>query len=213
LSEDEWKYKLVYAGQDIDNPDVCQTFNQIKQRNPGNNEANRQARERDFANCAKINGNPSPYLNAGVIKAGQPGNYAFMSTRNNNFSNRQQKAYLTIEPKKSVGAKIGIAVGVIAGIGVAGVVASYGMKSFSGNSLSSKDGSNSDNFQVSIGNGGAGATSSATALYDHDAKEPGELSFKKGQTIKITEKDKSGWWTGSTSDGQSGIFPANYVKI
>jgi hypothetical protein len=42
-------------------------------------------------NCAKLNGNPSGYWDGGVHRFNKTGIFNFMSTRNNNFSNRGQK--------------------------------------------------------------------------------------------------------------------------
>nr|KAJ3423287.1 Unconventional myosin-Ie [Polyrhizophydium stewartii] len=49
------------------------------------------------------------------------------------------------------------------------------------------------------------------ALYNYDASEADELSFKAGDIITITAKDDPGWWTG-TLGGRSGLFPSNYVQ-
>lgn len=48
------------------------------------------------------------------------------------------------------------------------------------------------------------------ALYDFEAVNAEELNIKQGDTIIVTNKDDSGWWEG-TLNGQTGIFPANYV--
>ncbi|KLO19971.1 DUF500-domain-containing protein [Schizopora paradoxa] len=54
----------------------------------------------------------------------------------------------------------------------------------------------------------------AIALYSFDAVQSGDLSFKKGQVITITQKtDKTDdWWTGKL-EGREGIFPANFVEV
>jgi hypothetical protein len=64
--------------------------------------------------------------------------------------------------------------------------------------------------------GAAGTTPVAgamvvTGLYNHNASEPGELAFRKGDKITVTRRDDSGWWEGRTADGKKGIFPANYT--
>lgn len=53
----------------------------------------------------------------------------------------------------------------------------------------------------------AGGTQ-ATALFTFDADQAGDLGFKKGDTIRITQKSDStdDWWTGEI-DGRTGIFP------
>ncbi|KIP11897.1 hypothetical protein PHLGIDRAFT_124552 [Phlebiopsis gigantea 11061_1 CR5-6] len=54
----------------------------------------------------------------------------------------------------------------------------------------------------------------AIALYDFNAVQSGDLSFKKGQVITVTEMSDNSdtWWTGK-ADGRSGIFPANFVEV
>ena len=44
--------------------------------------------------------------------------------------------------------------------------------------------------------------------------QAGDLSFKKGQVITVTEKseDTNTWWTGKV-DGREGMFPANFVEV
>lgn len=48
------------------------------------------------------------------------------------------------------------------------------------------------------------------ALYDFEAVNAEELNIREGDRIIVTKKDDSGWWEG-TSNGQKGVFPANYV--
>ena len=46
------------------------------------------------------------------------------------------------------------------------------------------------------------------ALFDFDPKEPGELGFRRGDIIKVTENTDANWWTGMCH-GQVGTFPRN----
>lgn len=48
------------------------------------------------------------------------------------------------------------------------------------------------------------------ALYLYQSQEPGDLSFNAGDIIVVQKKDGE-WWTGLLN-GQSGIFPSNYVR-
>ena len=48
------------------------------------------------------------------------------------------------------------------------------------------------------------------ALWDVTAEAADEISFKKGDRIKVTGKDPSGWWTGEVN-GKLGNFPSNYT--
>ncbi|KAF9216655.1 hypothetical protein CPC16_006431 [Podila verticillata] len=51
------------------------------------------------------------------------------------------------------------------------------------------------------------------ALYDYDAQQPGDLSFRKDDRIEIVERTSSAddWWTGKLN-GRQGVFPGNYVQ-
>ena len=46
----------------------------------------------------KLSGARTPYFDAQPVRAGAVGRYEFISTRNNNFSNRGQKGTLIISP-------------------------------------------------------------------------------------------------------------------
>ena len=50
-------------------------------------------------------------------------------------------------------------------------------------------------------------------LYDYAATADGDLSFRAGDRIEVTERTGSSedWWTG-TLDGHTGVFPGNYVR-
>lgn len=53
----------------------------------------------------------------------------------------------------------------------------------------------------------------ATANFDFVALEPGDLSFKKGDRIKILDnKISNDWWKGELNNN-IGIFPSNYVSL
>ncbi len=53
-----------------------------------------------------------------------------------------------------------------------------------------------------------------TALYEFAPQNPGDLAFKAGEVIEITEggSNPNAWWTG-TVGGRSGTFPGNYVRL
>ena len=51
----------------------------------------------------------------------------------------------------------------------------------------------------------------ATAQYNFEPQENGELKFRKGDLIEITDKSDVNWWRGIVH-GETGIFPASYVK-
>lgn len=52
------------------------------------------------------------------------------------------------------------------------------------------------------------------ALYDYDAEVEGELSFRAGERIEVTNKDidSEDWWEGVNQAGEKGQFPHAYVE-
>lgn len=58
----------------------------------------------------------------------------------------------------------------------------------------------------------APAQKSAIALYDYEAQEENEISFKEGDIITNLNFVTDDWWEG-VIDGKCGLFPGNYVEI
>lgn len=52
----------------------------------------------------------------------------------------------------------------------------------------------------------------AEALYDYSARSAKELSFKKGDIIRVYRRFNDDWWDGSLNDSD-GFVPATYIKI
>jgi len=50
------------------------------------------------------------------------------------------------------------------------------------------------------------------ALYNYDATEESELSFKANERLVVLQKDDSGWWQGELN-GRVGMFPSNFVEV
>lgn len=49
------------------------------------------------------------------------------------------------------------------------------------------------------------------ALWDATADESDEISFSKGDRIRVISKGASGWWVGELDNGKRGTFPYNYT--
>ncbi|CAG5129373.1 unnamed protein product [Candidula unifasciata] len=49
------------------------------------------------------------------------------------------------------------------------------------------------------------------AIYDYQANKTDELSFAENAVIYVIHKNDDGWWEG-VMDGQTGLFPYNYVE-
>jgi hypothetical protein len=78
-------YSLAYIGQT-----KCKTLQQLLALNAGNR------RDNDEENCSKLSAAQTPYFDAGLVKMRKTGQATYFSTRNNNFTNREQKAIITV---------------------------------------------------------------------------------------------------------------------
>ena len=55
----------------------------------------------------------------------------------------------------------------------------------------------------------------AMALWDYDAVEDGELTFREHDFVVVTSTPEGGWWEGflpGVNDDTIGMFPSNYVE-
>jgi len=121
LFEDEGlRKRMAFLDQ---NPDDCLTYAQLLQKN--NNNANNA--KQDVQNCMKLNAAKTPYFDGGAIKmnrtTGEKVGFYYMSTRNNNFSNRGQKGVIFVTnvlPDWAIGVVVTGAVLFLGAAGVAG---------------------------------------------------------------------------------------------
>jgi len=107
--------RISWATLDQD-PDTCLTREEILATN-GNNAGNA---EQDDRNCGKLNAADN-YFDGGVIKVNTTGNYYYMSTRNHNFTNRDQKGVIYVQNLLPTWAIAVVAVGGGLFVGSAGV--------------------------------------------------------------------------------------------
>jgi hypothetical protein len=71
---------------------------------------NQNNAEQDIQNCMKLNGAPA-YFDGGLVRMNTTGDFYYMSSRNNNFSNRGQKGAIHIVPLLPVWAIVLVVVG------------------------------------------------------------------------------------------------------
>jgi len=94
----------------------CLTYEELLAKNGGN----QNNEEQDVQNCMKLNA-ASQYFDAGLIKFNLTGSFSYMSTRNHNFSNRDQKGLLNINPLLPNWAIAVVSTGAALFVGSAGV--------------------------------------------------------------------------------------------
>ncbi|KAI5124243.1 hypothetical protein M0805_005092 [Coniferiporia weirii] len=56
------------------------------------------------------------------------------------------------------------------------------------------------------------SVSRVRALHSFEGTEQGELTFEKGDIIKVVDRNYKDWWRGQLK-GRTGIFPVNYVEL
>eukprot|EP01103_Thecamoeba_quadrilineata_P015723 TRINITY_DN5053_c2_g1_i1.p1 TRINITY_DN5053_c2_g1~~TRINITY_DN5053_c2_g1_i1.p1 ORF type:complete len:653 (-),score=114.71 TRINITY_DN5053_c2_g1_i1:131-1843(-) len=98
--------RFAYLDQDVGNCSSMTALNLVT------------ANQRDFyaLNCFKLNMAPNgPYFDGGLVQMNQNGTFRYMCSRNNDFSNRDQKGKLTVvDPNQRQGSSGGIGAGWIA---------------------------------------------------------------------------------------------------
>jgi len=87
----ELRKRAAYLDQEKQTPSVCYTYDQLVAANPNN----QNQQEQDVHNCMKLNAAPQ-YFDLGAIKMNTTADFHYMSSRNNNFSNRSQKGLISV---------------------------------------------------------------------------------------------------------------------
>jgi hypothetical protein len=79
--------KMAMIGQ---NTATCLTLPQLQVV------ADQATRENNIFNCAKLNAAATPYFDGGAIQMTKAGTFSYYCSRNNNFSNRDQKGVIVV---------------------------------------------------------------------------------------------------------------------
>jgi hypothetical protein len=94
LFDDEKAYQLAHLDQyggrvcdDVEDQECCLTRDQLQ---------NVDNQDQDVRNCFKLNDPSRAYFDGGLVEMSTAGTYHYMSTRNNNFTNRSQKGSITV---------------------------------------------------------------------------------------------------------------------
>ena len=82
--------RFAFAGQTYEGS-LCKSLTTLLSSNNNDNQV-----EEDTYNCMKMNLG-SPYFDGGLLPMRYPGTFYYMSTRNNNFTNRSQKGTIIVE--------------------------------------------------------------------------------------------------------------------
>ena len=97
------------------------------------------------------------------------------------------------------GAGVAVAAGTFGAAAVAGAAAGAAIGS------SGQDDDDTDT--------GAGAGQRAVILYDYEKAEDNEVELHEGDHVTDIDMVDEDWWMGTNSQGERGLFPANYVEL
>lgn len=59
----------------------------------------------------------------------------------------------------------------------------------------------------------AGGGPSAVALYDYEKSEDNEIELREDEYVVDIDMVDEDWWVGTSSQGERGLFPSNYVQL
>lgn len=66
---------------------------------------------------------------------------------------------------------------------------------------------------VASGHGSGGAGQRAVIQYDYEKAEDNEVELREGEYVDDIDMVDEDWWMGTNSQGERGLFPANYVEL
>jgi hypothetical protein len=63
------------------------------------------------------------------------------------------------------------------------------------------------------GTGSGGGGKRAVIQYDYEKAEDNEIELREGEYVTNIEMVDEDWWMGQNSQGDTGLFPSNYVEL
>jgi hypothetical protein len=105
---------MAMLDQPVNDPTKCKTYEQLLAQN-NNNQNNA---EQDVQNCMLLNA-AGEYFDGGLVKMENAGTFYYMSTRNHNFSNRDQKGAITVSNFLPTWAVVIVVLGAVLFLGAA----------------------------------------------------------------------------------------------
>jgi hypothetical protein len=91
------------------------------------------------------------------------------------------------------------------GAGAAVAAATFGAAAVVGTGVGAAAGASSG--------GGGGEGQRAVIIYDYEKAEDNEVELREGEYVTNIEFVDEDWWMGQNSQGESGLFPSNYVEL
>lgn len=70
-----------------------------------------------------------------------------------------------------------------------------------------------NNFNNNMRNQSSNGYPQCVASYDFEAENPGELSFKENDVIRLLSRVDDNWYEGMLSNGRTGYIPKSYVEV
>jgi hypothetical protein len=66
---------------------------------------------------------------------------------------------------------------------------------------------------ATAGAGSGGGGKRALIQYDYEKAEDNEIELREGEYVTNIEMVDEDWWMGQNSQGETGLFPSNYVEL
>lgn len=99
------------------------------------------------------------------------------------------------------------------GAGVAVAAGTFGAAAVAGAAIGAAVGSSGQDDEDTAAGAGSGAGKRAVIIYDYEKAEDNEVELREGDHVTDIDMVDEDWWMGTNSQGERGLFPANYVEL